>query len=346
MKAAILRELGKPVTIESIDVPRLGEGHVLVRMQMAAVCHSQKLEVTGARGPDRFLPHLIGHEGVGLVEDTGLGVTKVRSGDQVVLSWIRGSGKPAAQIVYDSPSGKINAGPIATFCERPIIAEQCVTRIHPQIAPEIAVLAGCAVPTGAGTVWNCPPADIRRDSVCILGAGGIGLSAIAGAKVAEWKNIVAVDLKESRLSRARELGATQVVKAGEADTEAKILALTEGKGFDLVVECAGASATMEMAPRLARTQFGYVIIAGNLPAGKKISIDPFDLIKGRWLGGSWGGQIQADRDIPKIVAMLGDGRLNHRLLGGKIFTLDQVNDAIEALTGADPGRPLIAFGKP
>lgn len=340
MKAAVLRELGAPLTIEDLELPSLARGQVLVRMQLAAVCHSQKLEVSGGRGEDRFLPHLSGHEGVGIVEGIGPGVTKVQSGDQVVLSWIRGSGETAEPIRYGSRQGAVNAGPIATFCELPVVSEQCVTRIDPPTDPELAVLAGCAIPTGAGTVWNAMPAD-RRGSVCIIGAGGVGLAAVSGAVYAGWATVAVADLRPRRLERALALGASHTVAVGDEGLEEASRRITGGRGFDLVVECAGSARSMEAAVRIAKPHGGRVVIVGNLEAGKTIAVDPFDLIAGRQLSGSWGGGVNPDVDIPQYVRLVERGALNHRLLMGRRFSLEQVNDAILSLNGDDPGRPIL-----
>jgi S-(hydroxymethyl)glutathione dehydrogenase/alcohol dehydrogenase len=341
MKAAILRDLGKPLSIENLEVPKLGRGQVLVKMQLAAVCHSQKLEVSGGRGADRFLPHLIGHEGVGIVIDVGPGVAKVKKNMQVVLSWIRGSGEACGPVIYQSPRGPVNAGPIATFCETPVVSQQCVTPIEPPVQAECAVLAGCALPTGAGTVWNAMKPN-PQSSVCILGAGGVGLSAISGAAYAGWSLIAAVDLHSLRLQRAKELGATHTVQARNG-VEKALADIMEGKGFDLVVECAGSPEAMEMAVRIAKPKGGKVMIAGNLETGKKISINPFDLIQGRTLSGSWGGWITPETDIPKFTRLLEQGKMNYKLLTGKTFSLGQINEAVAELSREDPGRPLIQF---
>lgn len=342
MKAAVLREFARPLSIEELELPRLSNGHILVRMQQAAVCQSQKLEVSGGRGPDPFLPHLIGHEGVGVVAEIGPGVAKVRVGDQVVLSWIRGVGQTSDPICYTSAKGEVNAGPIATFCEFPVVSEQCVVRVDPPVDPEVAVLAGCALPTGAGTVWNAMSAD-PRGSICIFGLGGVGLAAVCGAVYAGWGQIIAADLLAMRLQRAADLGATATIHAGKEDVDKAAGRITGGKGFDLVVECAGTEAAMETAVRVARPKGGRVILVGNLAAGKKITIDPFDLIQGRWLGGSWGGGINPDIDIPRMVRLMERGAINHRLLSGRKFSLEQINEAILALDEETPGRPIIKF---
>ena len=343
MKAAVLKELGKPLEVAELSLPSLKEGQVLLSMHIAAVCHSQKLEVSGGRGPGRFLPHLIGHEGVGVVTDVGPQVKKVRAGDQVVVSWIRGTGLPGGPIQYGSPFGTVNAGPIATFCTTPIVAEQCVTPIRPSVDPDAAVLAGCAIPTGAGTVWNAMPPK-ADGAVCILGLGGVGLTAICAAAASGWGTVAGADLKPLRLERARQLGATHTIDAGKENLEEAAKKITGGSGFDLVLECAGASASMEAAIKIARTGGGKVVIVGNLAAGKTIQIDPFDLIKGRWLSGSWGGWIDPDKDIPRIVRLSLEGKFNHKLLAGKPFDLDQVNEAIRSLDEENPGRPIIRFG--
>ena len=337
-----IRKIGYPLSIEEVALPCLESGQVLVRMQLAGVCHTQKLEVSGSRGPDRFLPHLLGHEGVGVVDDIGPGVTKAVVGDQVVLSWIRGKGMAIAPVQYTSSQGAVNAGPIATFCEKAVVSEQCVTRVHPVVPPEDAVLAGCAIPTGAGTVWNAMPGG-SQNTVGIIGAGGVGLSAVCGAIYAGWGRIIVIDLHDSRLTRALALGAGHIINAGTEDVEETVLRITQGVGCDLVVECAGAVEAMEVAVRIAKPKGGKVVIAGNVEVGTKFSLDPFDLIKGRWVGGSWGGGITPEEDIPQIVRLVETGKLNGHLLLGRRYPLDAVNEAIASLSGEDPGRPVIAF---
>ncbi len=341
-RAAVLREIGKPLVIEELTLPEVKAGQVLVKMKMAGVCHSQRIEASGGRGPDRFLPHLMGHEGVGIVKAVGPGVAKAAVGDQVVLSWLRGSGIDGGGVHYKSGGEVVNAGPIATFCETPIVSEVCITRIDPSVDAKAAVLAGCAIPTGAGTVWNAMPAR-KEGAVCIVGAGGVGLAALSGAVQAGWGTVVGVDVKALRLSRAKEIGATHVIDASKEDVAAAAKEITGGKGFDLVLECAGTQATMEAALPLAGRQ-GQVIIVGNLSKGKKIQVDPFDLIAGRTLRGSWGGWIEPDKDIVRFVEMAEKGELPYKALLGKGFPLDRVNEALDELTGDEPGRPYIDFG--
>lgn len=340
MKAAILRATGEPLTIEEIGAPRLAAGQVLVRMQLAAVCQSQRLEVSGGRGLDRFLPHLIGHEGVGVVEEIGPGVAKVRPGDQVVLSWIRGSGLDGGPVRYSSSRGDINAGPIATFCETPVVSEQCVTRIFPAVDPEMAVLAGCALPTGAGAVLHAATPE-PAGSICIIGAGGVGLAAASGAVLAGWPTIAVMDMRPSRLARAQQLGATHLIDVRADDVDAAVTQATAGNGFDLVIECAGVARAMEMAVRIAKPRGGRIVIVGNLAAGGTFAVDPMDLIRGRELSGSWGGGVSPDADIPQFIQGIVSGAIDHRLLLGRRFRFDEINEALNALDGEEAGRPIV-----
>ncbi|PCI38397.1 MAG: acetoin dehydrogenase [Elusimicrobia bacterium] len=340
-RAAILREIGKPLTIETLTLPELKPGQALVKMKLAGVCHSQRIEASGGRGPDRFLPHLMGHEGVGEVLAVGSENSKVAVGDQVVLSWLRGSGVDGGGVHYTIGDEVVNAGPIATFCDTPIVSEVCITKIDSSVEAAAAVLAGCALPTGAGTVWNAAPAQ-KDGSVCIIGAGGVGLAALSGAVQAGWGTIVGVDVKPMRLDRAKEIGATHVIDASREDVAEAAKKITDGSGFDLVLECAGTQKTMESAIPLAGRR-GTVVIVGNLAKGKKIQVDPFDLIAGRTLRGSWGGWINPDQDIERFVRMSVEGELPYQPLLGKRFSLDRVNEALDALLGDEPGRPLIEF---
>lgn len=342
MKAAVLRKLNEPLSLEDVSLPKLGKGHVLVKMQEAAVCHSQKLEISGRRGADLFLPHLVGHEGVGIVLDTGPGVHKVKAGDQVILSWIRGSGSQADPIRYHSKNGSINAGPIATFCETPIIAEQCVTPISVAVPPDQGVLIGCALATGAGTVWKAVSQDIR-ESICILGAGGVGLSAVAGAVSEGWKQIIVVDLKYPALECAKKIGATHTVCAASEDVFASVQKMTNGTGCDLVVECAGSVKTMAIAPRLGKRKKSQIVIVGNLTSGHTFPVDPFDLIHGRHLTGSWGGWVDPDKDFSEILNQVLLSKIKIEFLLGSRFRLDNVNQAINELDKESTGRPVLEF---
>ena len=171
---------------------------MLVKVEYSGVCHSQLHEIRGRRGPDRFLPHTLGHEGSGIVIQIGPGVNKVQPGDHVVLSWIKGTGADVPSSSYDSAEGTINSGAISTFMEHAVVSENRLTVISKSMPLREAALLGCAIPTGAGTVLNT--AQLRAgQSIAIFGLGGIGLSAVLGARMANADPIIGIDVLDHKL---------------------------------------------------------------------------------------------------------------------------------------------------
>jgi S-(hydroxymethyl)glutathione dehydrogenase/alcohol dehydrogenase len=338
-EAAVLFELGQPLKIVDLAISPLKRGQVLVDMAYSGVCHSQINEVRGRRGPDKFLPHCLGHEGSGTVAAVASGVTKVKVGDRVVLSWIKGTGADVPGTVYDSADGPINSGAIATFMRRTVTCENRLVAISDDMPLAEAALLGCAVPTGAGIIINNAKMHPEQ-TLAVIGAGGIGLCAILAAAAIGVKKILAVDVLPQRLQAAKEFGATNVINAAGSDALAAIRALTCG-GVDVCVEAAGTTMTMEMAFEAVRSGGGLCVLAGNPPAGELIRINPFSLIAGKRIAGTWGGESQTDRDIPLFVQMFFDRRLKLQSLVGKTYSLAQVNEAIDDLEAGKVLRPLI-----
>jgi len=338
--AAILFETGSPLRIVSLEIPPLQPGQVLVEVSYSGVCASQLLEVRGKRGPDRFLPHALGHEGSGVVLATGEGVTKVQTGDRVVLSWIRGSGATVPSTVYGSRMGAINSGAISTFMRETITCESCVIRIPGSMPLREAALLGCAVLTGGGIVRNTARVG-RGASVAVFGIGGIGLSAVLVAALVGADPIMAIDVFDHKLEHARKVGATHTVNARKQDVRAKVLKITKGHGADFAIEAAGRTETMQTALEIVREKGGLCVLAGNLPRGERISIDPFDLIKGKRLVGSWGGESDPDHDIPFFVDQFVSGKLRMGELITHEYRLEEVNAALDELERGNVGRSLI-----
>lgn len=342
MKAAVLYELGAPLVIEEVRAPDPGQGQVLVKMAASGVCHTQLLEIRGKRGKDLYLPHMLGHEGAGVVEAVGPGVSRVRAGDHVILSWIVGPGASAAPPTYWKGSQPINAGALTTFQEYTLASENRVTPIRGDMPLDKAALLGCAVATGAGAVLNT--AQVKPGTtVAVFGVGGIGLFAV---QAAVWRNaarVIAVDVREEKLERARKAGATDAVHAGREDPVRAILDRTEGKGADYAVEAAGLPETMEQAFLSVRTGGGVAALVGNLPRGMKIQIDPFALICGKRLVGSWGGDTDPERDFPGYVDLYFAGKLKLDEMITHRFRLEEINEAFEALEKGEVGRAIVEF---
>ena len=172
-QAAVLEKIGQPLAIRELEMPDLKPGQVLVRVAYSGVCRSQLMEVTGGRGADPYLPHLLGHEGSGTVLSVGPGVLKVKPGDRVVLTWIKAAGRTASGGVYHRERARINAGPIVTFTELAIISEDRCVPLPEGIPMDLAALLGCAVPTGAGIVFNRFQPSTSH-SIAVFGLGGVG----------------------------------------------------------------------------------------------------------------------------------------------------------------------------
>ena len=343
--AAVLEELNEPLKIRELTIPDLKPGQVLVEVAYSGVCRSQLLEVRGKRGPDRFLPHTLGHEGSGTVLEVGAGVTKVKPGDRVVLSWIKGSGADVPSTVYQSSEGPVNSGALSTFMRQTVTCENRVTPIPDAMPLREAALLGCAIPTGAGIVLNT--ARVRPgSSVAIFGVGGIGLSAVLAADLVHATTVIAVDVFDHKLVQARQVGATHLINARQQDPLVTILEITGGQGVDYAIEAAGQRETMETAFQAVRDNGGLCVLAGNLPHGERISLDPFDLIRGKRIVGTWGGETQPDRDIPLYVDSYLSGKLSLDGLITHAYSLDTINQALEDLEHGKVGRALVDMVSP
>ena len=194
---------------------------MLVKILCSGICGSQLGEIDGVKGPDRFLPHLLGHEGTGIVLECGEGVKTVKPDDKVVLHWRKGAGLESVAPAYSSPIGKINAGWVTTFNEVAIISENRLTAIPREFDADAAALLGCAVTTGFGVINNNALLKIGQ-SIVVFGAGGIGLNIVQAAAMVAAYPIVAVDLFDNRLELARRLGATHVINSSAGDPEAAL----------------------------------------------------------------------------------------------------------------------------
>jgi len=341
-EAAVLYETSQPLRLCGLIVPEPGPGQVVVDIAYSGLCHTQLGEVRGRRGVDRFLPHTLGHEGTGTVVAVGEGVGKVRPGDPVVLSWLKGSGCDVAGMVYQSAdgSGPVNSGAISTFMRRTVTCESRVTPIPAIVPLREAALFGCAVPTGCGIVGN--DAGVKAgESVAVFGVGGIGLSAVLGCVMVGAAPIIAVDTNPGKLAKAGELGATHLIDAAAVDPLAEIERITEGRGVDYAIEAAGKTSVMETAFRAVRNFGGLCVVAGNPEPGEMIRLNPFDLIRGKRIIGSWGGGTDPDRDIPRYVEAFLANRLPLQALLTQTYPLARINDALDDLEAGRIVRALI-----
>lgn len=340
MKAAVLVAPGDPLWVTGgIEVPPPGRGQVLVRIAYTGLCHSQLMEASGLRGPDPWLPHLLGHEATGRVEATGAGVTKMKPGDAVILSWIRGLGLEAAGARYRRGDLIINSGAVTTFSEYAVVSENRCTPLPHKLPMSIGSLLGCAVMTGAGAVLNVmrPAAG---STIAVFGLGGIGMSALMAAAYCQPAVLVAVDVVGAKLSQAGKLGATHTVNAVSEDPVAAIRKICGGSA-DFALDASGKTNVIEQAFASVRPHGGLCVFASHPAAGEVIKLDPFDLICGRQIRGTWGGDCKPDRDIPLLADLYMKKELPLDELISVEYPLDEINCAMEDLRSGRVTRALI-----
>jgi S-(hydroxymethyl)glutathione dehydrogenase/alcohol dehydrogenase len=340
-QAAILVELRKPLVLAQIDLPAtLDAGQVLVKVLYSGICGSQIGEIDGAKGEDKFLPHLLGHEGVAKVLAVGAGVRHVKYGDTVVMHWRKGRGIDAATPKYLWEGRAVNAGWVTTFNEYAVISENRLTPIPADSDLEVAALYGCAVTTGFGVVLNNAKLKIG-ESVTVYGAGGVGLNIVQAAAMVSAYPIIAVDLHDAKLRLALEMGATHLINAAREDAAKAIAAIAGAEGVDCFIDNTGLPAVIETGYRLTKPQ-GRVVLVGVPKQGNDISIHSLPLHFGKGLAGSHGGEAIPETDIPRYQNLFRHGRMKLRELITDRFSLDQINTAIDKMrAGTLVGRCLI-----
>ena len=344
-RAAILAEQKKPLVIEEVEVPAPKLGQVLVKVLASGICGSQIGEIDGVKGPDKFLPHLLGHEGCGEVVEVGEGVRRVKPGDRVVLHWRKGAGLESVAPVYDSPIGRVNAGWVTTFNEYALVSENRVTAIPADFDPEIAALFGCAVTTGFGVVTNNARLAIG-ESIAIFGAGGIGLNIVQGAALAGGYPVIALDRFDNRLELARSLGATHTINVTKADAAEEIKKIVGHDGVDVAVDNTGNVEVIALASRITNAR-GRTVLVGVPPKDSTASISTLPLHFEKRLTGSHGGECRPEIDIPRYVRLVREGRLQLASLIGKRYPLADINDAIDDMkSGRLAGRAIVRLGNP
>jgi S-(hydroxymethyl)glutathione dehydrogenase/alcohol dehydrogenase len=348
MRAAVLTELRAPLQVVELTMPdTLAVGQVLVKVHFSGICGSQLGEIDGAKGEDKFLPHLLGHEASGTVLEVGGGVRHAKPGDKVVLHWRKGLGIESETPAFEWNGRKVNAGWITTFNEYAIVSENRVTVIPPDSDMEVAALFGCAVTTGFGIVQNNARLRIG-ESVIVYGAGGIGLNIIQAAALVCAYPILAVDLYPEKLELARQMGATHLVHAegaGMSDTRAAIDqilgGLGLGSGVDAFIDNTGIPDVIQLGYELTKYN-GRVTLVGVPRKDRHITIHSLPLHFGKTISGSHGGEAIPDVDIRRYHNLYRAGRLRLRELITDRYPLENINTAIAGMrAGRVRGRCLI-----
>ena len=341
MKAAILVAQNSDLVVAEVNLPELGVGQVLVKVAWSGICGKQLEEIDGKRGEDPYLPHLLGHEGAGEVIEVGAGVSKVKSGDHVVMHWMKSAGIDSAPPRFIWDGTEVSAGCVTTFSEYTVVSENRLTPIPTDVPLDVASLLGCAVITGLGIAFN--DAELKPgQSIAIFGVGGIGLNVVQGAALVNAHPIVAIDLYDHKLEMASAFGATHGCNSSNGDAKSLLMDLSGGRGFDVTVDTTGDTRVRQLAYETT-TNTGKTILAGVPPIDAEISIDSFPLHFGRQIFGSHGGSSQPDGDIPRYLQLYRLGKLNLEGLITHRRRLDEINEAVAIVRDGQVGRCVISM---
>jgi S-(hydroxymethyl)glutathione dehydrogenase / alcohol dehydrogenase len=338
-KAAILAQSRKPLVVDEIALPdALEAGQVLVKVLFTSICGAQINEIEAVKGPDKFLPHLLGHEASALVVEVGPGVSTVKPGDTVVLHWRPSQGIQSRPPSYRWRGSTLNAGWVTTFNEYAVVSENRMTVIPADFDLKVAPLLGCAITTAAGVINNDAKLKVG-ESIAVFGVGGVGLNVVQFAHLAGAHPIIAVDLKDGKLAMARTRGATHCINPAQSkDVAAEIRAIVGNKGPDKVIETTGAKAVIELAYDLTHPD-GICVLVG-VPS-EKVTISTLPIHFNKVLTGSHGGDAIPHVDIPRVIRLMNAGRVSFDGLITHEYPLDEINAAIDMVRNGTAGRVLL-----
>jgi S-(hydroxymethyl)mycothiol dehydrogenase len=357
VRGVVSHTKGKPVSVETITVPDPGPGEAVVKVQACGVCHTDLHYREG--GINDEFPFLLGHEAAGIVESVGSGVTDVEPGDFVILNWraVCGTcrackrGQPwycfstfNAEQPMTLASGQAlsPALGIGAFAEKTLVAAGQCTKVNPAAKPEVAGLLGCGVMAGIGAAINTGGIG-RGDSIAVIGCGGVGNAAIAGARLAGATTIIAVDIDPRKLEWARQFGATHVINSREADPVEGIRALTGGNGADVVIEAIGRPETYQQA-FYARDLAGTVVLVGVPTPDMRIELPLLDIFgRGGALKSSWYGDCLPERDFPVLIDLYLQGRLPLDKFVSETIALDAVEEAFAKMERGEVLRSVVTL---
>lgn len=340
MRAAILVEQKKPLIIDDIEMPvALQYGQVLVKVICSSICGSQIGEIDGVKGDDKFIPHLLGHEGGGIVEDIGPCVTRVKKGDHVVMHWRKGFGIESPTPKYRWGNQIVNAGWVTTFNDYAVVSENRLTPVPNDFDFEIAALMGCAITTGFGVINN--NAGLRiGESIAIFGVGGVGLNEVQGASLVSAYPIIAIDIYEHKLNLARRFGATHVINSSHVDIKEEIYNIVGRNGVDVSVDNTGIIEIINLAYELTKPT-GRTVLVGVPKTGEKISIYSLPLHFEKVIKGSHGGESNPSVDIPRYINIYKIKKLDFKSMITQYFNFNEINDAIAAIRKGEVTRCII-----
>jgi S-(hydroxymethyl)glutathione dehydrogenase / alcohol dehydrogenase len=366
MRAAVLEQFGEPLAVQEVELEEPSAGEVLVRLEACGVCHTDLYTASGA-DPSGYAPAVLGHEGAGIVEKVGDGVSLVKEGDRVVTLFSPQCGEcihcqsPRTNLCLaireEQNKGHLPDGSVrlrregeeirhfmgtSTFAEYTVMPEIALAVVSPDAPAERACVFACGLSTGLGAAMNT--AAVEEGSTCaVFGAGLVGLGAVAGCRLQGAERIVCVDLSDERLSLATGQGATDVLNGGNDDAVERVLEMTDGFGADYTFEATGNVHVMRQAVEAARMGWGLCTVAGVAGKGETLDIVPRLLITGRRVAGSSFGGVKGRDQVPQLVDRYLQGEIDVDPLISHTLSLDEVNRGFELMEAQDGIRSVIRF---
>lgn len=336
MKAAVLEQIDAPLAIRDVELTELKVGQVLVKILVSGLCGAQIHEIRGHKGNAKFLPHLMGHEGCGIVEEVGPGVTNVKVGDKVVMHWRPGTGIEAPFPSYILDGKPMSSGKVTTLSEYSIVSENRLTKVPQDTPAELCAILGCALTTAMGIIDN--EVDLKfGESVAIVGCGGVGLNLIQAASLKSACPIYAIDNNVTKRELCFTAGASLFVNSiNNLDEQVDIIIDTTGIP-EVISECASKLSGK-----------GRMILVGQPAPGRGIEvINALNLFNGmgQTIKATQGGKTNPTEDIPRYVRMHQEGLLDVKQFVTHKFKLNQINEAFDLLKSGNAGRIIIEIGE-
>jgi S-(hydroxymethyl)glutathione dehydrogenase/alcohol dehydrogenase len=342
-KAALLVAQKQPLEIVEIELPaQLEVGQVLVELAYSGICGSQLGEIDGVKGPDPWLPHLLGHEGSGKVLVIGPGVKHVKPADHVVLHWKPSQGIEATPAKYRWRERVVNAGWVTTFNQHAVVSENRLTKIPPTIDLKTAALFGCAVTTAFGVIDNRAEFKLGQ-SVVIFGSGGIGLNIVQAVQLAGASKIIAVDRFDNRLALSKTYGATTLINSTTHDAWVELKNIFADQALDLFIDNTGNPEIIAKGYDLVSAK-GRVLLVGVPAKSNTTALHTLPLHFGKTIVGTHGGETIPHIDIPRYMRLFEARKVDLNTLISEVRGLEQINQMIAKMRdGTSAGRCLVEF---
>lgn len=342
MKAIVLEEINKPLVIGDVELGALGVGQVKVKNLVSGICGAQLQEIAGNKGNAKFTPHLMGHEGCGIVEEVGDGVSTVKEGDKVVMHWRPGTGIEAGFPTYTYKGKSMSSGKVTTFSEYSIVSENRLTAVPTDTDNDLAALLGCGLSTAFYTITREARVE-PGESVMVIGLGGLGGALITSAKFAHATPVVGVDVHKKKKEVVDRLGGDCFIDASKDDIGEVLEKKLGIKSVDVIIDTSGNSESIKNTIPLLSGGGRYVMIGQPKPGESVEILDAHHLFggTGKSIIATQGGQFVPQEDIPHLIALAKSGQLEVSDLITHRTNLDTINDAIELMRKGEANRIMI-----